>query len=329
MSFNSRSIIVILALVLDHFLGDPSNRWHPVAWMGRGIAWAMRHGPGEDASPSRQMAYGGGIILVGMSILAGIGAAWDRMARGLGEIGWGLEALILQTTLARRGLARAARQVQTTLQEDDLPAARHWLSWHLVSRDTRELSPSQVVAATIESVAENLSDGVVAPLFWYVVGGLPAALVYRFLNTADAMLGYRDPAREWLGKVPARADDLANLIPARITACLLLLATPLAGGDIIQAWRVWRRDAGRTASPNAGHPMSAMAGALGVRLEKTDAYVLGEELRPPRTHDISRALRLITLATGLLALFSIGMSIGYRKLNTQQKDFSTRRHRKR
>ncbi len=306
MTFHPRSIIVILALVLDHLLGDPSNRWHPVAWMGHGIAWAMGHAPGQDASRSRQMAYGGGIILVGMSTLAGIGAVLARMTRELGKIGWVLEALILQTTLARRGLSRAARQVQTALEDKDWPAARHWLSWHLVSRDTSELQSWQIVAATIESVAENLSDGVFAPLFWYLVGGLPVALVYRFLNTADAMLGYRDPARAWLGKIPARADDLVNLIPARVTAWLLLLATPLAGGDIIRAWRVWHQDARQTASPNAGHPMSVMAGALGVRLEKTNAYVLGRDLRSPQAHDITRALRLMTLATGLFILFSVG-----------------------
>jgi len=149
------------------------------------------------------------------------------------------------------------------------------VSWRLVSRDTATLSATQVSAATIESVAENLSDSVVAPLLYYAVGGLPAAFGYRFANTADAMVGYRDEVYEWLGKAPARLDDLFNLVPARLAAALIVAAAPLTGESAGRAWRIWRRDAGKTASPNAGHPMSAMAGALDVELEKVGHYRLG------------------------------------------------------
>ncbi len=297
-----RVAILLLALLIDHLLGDPPNRWHPVAWMGRGIAWAQRHAPGPHAPPARQLAFGGGIVAAGVALTAGVGVMLTRLARALAAPGILIEALVLSATLSLRGLNRAARQVENALTAGDLPAARHWLSWHLVSRRTDALDASQVAAAVIESIAENASDGVIAPLTWYAIGGLPAALAYRFLNTADAMLGYRDPAREWLGKIPARLDDAANLIPARITALLIILAAPLAGGDRGRAWRVWRRDAGKTASPNAGHPMSAMAGALGVRLEKPDHYTLGRDLRPPRAADIAPARRIITLAVALFAL---------------------------
>ena len=292
-----RLLVIILALALDHLLGDPPNRWHPVAWMGRGIAWAQQRAPGPETSPARQLLYGAGMVVGGGVLVAGVGVFLARIFRFLAWPGLVLEALALKSTIARRGLIRAAAQVEEALRADDVPAARHWLGWHLVSRDTSELDEAQVAAAAIESVAENASDGLVAPLWWYAVGGLPAGLTYRFINTADAMLGYRDPAREWLGKVPARLDDLANLLPSRLTAILIILAARLAGGDPGRGWRVWRRDAGKTASPNAGHPMSAMAGVLGVRLEKPGHYVLGAEFPPPSPEDIARARRLLSVLT--------------------------------
>jgi adenosylcobinamide-phosphate synthase len=215
-------------------------------------------------------------------------------------------------TFSLRGLIKAAEEVEDALKVGDLTEARRLASWHLVSRDTTALSEPQVAAATIESVAENVSDGVVAPLFYYVLGGLPAALAYRFVNTADAMLGYRDPTHEWMGKAPARLDDLANLIPARLSAALIVLASALIGENSRMAWQVWQRDAGVTASPNAGHPMSAMAGALDVELEKVGHYRLGAGGRQPASGDIRRAARLIffvpILIAALLALLSFSKS---------------------
>jgi adenosylcobinamide-phosphate synthase len=165
----------------------------------------------------------------------------------------------------------------------------------LVSRDTTTLDAPRIAAATIESVAENSSDGVVAPLFAYALLGLPGAFAYRWLNTIDSLWGYRDPAREWLGKAGARADDIANWLPARLTALLLVVASFWCGQPG-QAWRIWQRDARHTASPNAGHPMSAMAGALGVELEKMGHYQLGAGLPLPRAADILRAVTLMRAA---------------------------------
>jgi adenosylcobinamide-phosphate synthase len=243
----------------------------------------------------------------GAVALAGLGRLLEEMlARLPAPLGWLAEAGLLKMMFSLGGLAGAAGEVETALEAEDLPKARRLVHWHLVSRDTSALGESQVVAATIESVAENTSDGVVAPLFYYALSGLPGALAYRFINTNDAMLGYRDITYEWLGKIPARLDDLANLLPARITAGLITLAAALVGEDAARAWRAWRRDAGKTASPNAGHPMSAMAGALGVELEKVGHYQLGTGGRPPARGDIKRAVRLIylipILILGLLAL---------------------------
>jgi adenosylcobinamide-phosphate synthase len=325
-----RTGILCLALLLDLLLGDPPNRIHPVAGMGSAIAAAQRRAPRQGRLA--RLGYGALLSIGGSATVAVLSSTLQRAIGRLPGVwgwppssskwvraggwppadgkwvkagGWLAEAGLLKMTFSLRGLTAAADEVGRALAAGNLSEARRLVSWHLVSRETSALSPCQVAAATIESVAENTSDGVVAPLLYYALGGLPAALVYRFINTADAMLGYRDPAHEWLGKIPARLDDLANLLPARVTAGLLTLAAGLAGEDLAGAWRVWRRDAGKTASPNAGHPMSAMAGALGVELEKAGHYQLGTEGCPPAHGDISRAVHLsrvaIVLAVGLLA----------------------------
>jgi adenosylcobinamide-phosphate synthase len=295
---------LLLALLLDILLGEPPNRYHPVAWMGSLINTMRRWAPHQGQW--LPLVYGAGLVMGGAGLVASLGFILVRLLTSVPPpLGWLAEAAILKLTFSLRGLARAAAQVQQALVAGDLPQARHLVGWHLVSRDTTQLSASQVAAATVESVAENTSDGVAAPLFYYALGGLPAALAYRFINTADAMLGYRDPVHEWLGKVPARLDDLMNLVPARLTAGLIVLAALLLGGDARRAWAVWRRDAHLTASPNAGRPMSAMAGALGVELEKVGYYRLGAGQTLPGAQDVARGLRLIygaaLLAVGLLA----------------------------
>jgi len=290
--------VVGLTLLFDLLLGDPPNRFHPVAWMGSAIA-AMKHRAPPEGKQAR-FAYGAALDIIGVLSAAGVGCLIERVLALLpGLVRWAAEAAVLKMTLSARGLSLAAEQVEAALNAGDLPEARRLVSWHLVSRDVSTLNASQVAAATVESVAENTSDGVIAPLFYYAVGGLPAALAYRFLNTADAMLGYRDPQHEWLGKVPARLDDLANLIPARLTALLFVLASFLCGANPLGAWRVWRRDRLKTASPNAGHPMSAMAGALGVQLEKVDHYCLGRGQRVATAADVRGAARLMFAATAL------------------------------
>jgi adenosylcobinamide-phosphate synthase len=214
------------------------------------------------------------------------------------------EAVALKSTFAWRGLDQAASAIETDLRYGELEAARRHLSWHLVSRPTASLTAAEVAAATVESLAENTSDGIIAPLMAYLLGGLPAALAYRYANTADAMLGYHDPVHEWLGKMPARTDDLLNLLPARLTAVLLVLVAPWCGVDALHAWRIWRRDRHLTLSPNAGHPMSAMAGALQVELTKIGQYTLGrgEGVATPET--IRQARRVVR---GIMGFFLLGL----------------------
>lgn len=302
-----RLILPWLAVLLDEAFGDPPNRWHPVAWLGSAIARVepkVRHG-----DPRRDFGAGlgvwlGGVVLVG-SLVKLITIILQKMPQPAGMIA---EAVLLKLSLSPRGLRQAALAVESALEERDLSKARQELAWHLVSRDTQELDEAQVAGATIESVAENASDGILAPLTYYTLGGLPLVWMYRFANTLDSMWGYHNERYEWLGKSAACLDDLLNWLPARSTAFLLVLASALRGENARQALRIVRRDARTTASPNAGYPMSAMAGALGVELEKVGQYRLGCGLSAPKAEDIRCSVRLmqtaVLLGLGLLSLVS-------------------------
>jgi len=294
-------LILPLALAIDFLLGDPTNRWHPVAWMGSAIAYLQRNAPKQGRLA--QFIYGGFVAIGGVTVCATIvryllvvGTILPRPLQLL------LQALLLKMTFSLSGLVKAGQAVEQPLSDGDLDQARQQLSWHLVSRETAQLDEAQVAAATIESLAENTSDSVIAPLFFYLLGGLPAAYGYRFLNTADAMVGYRDEAREWLGKATARLDDLANIIPARLTALLMIGCAPSVKGDSANGWRIWRRDAATTDSPNAGHPMAAAAGVLEVELDKVEQYTLGEGQKAARWQDIRRAIQLIQIVAVVAVL---------------------------
>jgi len=234
----------------------------------------------------------------------------SALAARLGVAGLLLEALALTCLLSLRDLVGAAREVAADLGRGDLPAARRAVGYHLVSRPTEELGEAQVVSATVESVAENLTDSLVAPALFFLAGGLAGAAVYRVINTADAMFGYHRGALEYFGKGAARLDDLLNLIPARIAGLSLVAGAALAGESARGALTILRRDRRRTASPNAGWPMAAMAGALGVSLEKPGAYRLGADA-PPLVGDIERSVRVLGAGAGvslllLVAAFRLG-----------------------
>ncbi len=202
-----------------------------------------------------------------------------------------MEGIGLKPFFALRMLAEAGRSVRLSLEQGDLPAARHALQ-SLVSRERSELTAEQAGAAAIESLAENLSDSIVAPLLYYTLFGLPGAATYRLFNTFDAMVGYHGQY-EYLGKAAARLDDVLNAVPSRLTALLIIALAPLFGGNRLKAWQIWRRDARRTASPNAGHPMAAAAGALGLQLEKVGHYRLGDDDKIITTSSVRRAEQMV------------------------------------
>ena len=294
-----------LAMALDLTLGDPPNRAHPVAWIGSALILARRRLPKRGRLVP--CLAGAGVMVVGVGGAVAVGRLLDRGIAALPHLaGWVAEAVALKALFSIRGLIRAGGLVAGALRRGDLAEARALAAWHLVGRPTAELDGPRVAAAAIESVAENASDGVVAPLLFYAVGGLPAALAYRVINTADSVLGHRDAGREWLGKVPARLDDLANLVPSRLTALGFILAAPGIGGRMAGAARIWWRDRNATASPNAGHPMAAAAGALGVELEKVGHYRLGAGLRLPGAADVDRSVRLLLT---MLALVAVALAV--------------------
>ncbi len=297
-----RAAILALAMAIDLLWGDPPNRFHPVAWMGSFIAWWKPRAPASG--PWVRFAYGAGWVVVGGALFSLplyflLPLDVNRGAYIL------INAFLLKAILSYRGLVRAAREVRDALAAGHLDEARRRLAWHLVSRDTSRLEEGLVAAATVESVAENLTDGLASPLFFYLIGGLPAAWAYRFVNTCDSMLGYHDPLHEHLGKFAARLDDLLNLIPARLAANIMSISAWLAGENGAGAWQVMAAQHGRTPSPNAGWTMSAMAGALGVTLEKVGYYRLQGGNGPLGPETIDRALRVAGGTAALIVAFCL------------------------
>lgn len=291
-----RSTVWLAALVIDTAAGEPPAAIHPVVAVGRIVTALERDPPRSNAGALRR-----GVILVAVpAVLAvGIGRTVERIPYPLPRLLLGL--FLLKSTFALRALLEAGERTQSALDAGDLGQARSEIR-ALVSRPAATLDEPLLASAIVESLAENLADAYVAPMLWYAIGGLPAALAYRVVNTADAMVGYHG-RYEYLGKAAARVDDLVNVIPARLSAAAIAAVAPLAGGSVANAMKVLRRDRRRTASPNAGWPMAAAAGALGLRLEKPGAYVLGSGGRTPSAVDGAAARRLI-LSAALLSTAS-------------------------
>jgi adenosylcobinamide-phosphate synthase len=299
-----------LALLLDRLLGEPPVRWHPVVWMGRYLGWMGRHIAPSDETPLgadfRRFFAGVLAWCLGAGVVAGLALLVARAAGALPA--WAAALLMgvaLKPLLSWRMLRREVLAVEQALAQS-LDAGRERLC-HLVSRDVTRLDESQVRESAIESLAENLNDSLVAPLFWFAVAGLPGAALYRFANTADAMWGYRGVRGgrvwEWAGKFAARVDDVLSWIPARITAVLLAL--------VALRWpRGLRQEARRTPSPNSGWPMAAMALLLDVRLGKPDFYVLHRDGRGVEPADTRRALRLGSRAVALAGVLVTAALLG-------------------
>ena len=301
-----RLLTLVVAQVIDRVLGEPPAALHPVVWIGA-LAAAMERRV-RITGPTVQLVSGAalvGVVVGTASVIATLAeAVLARLPPGPRIL---LRAVLLKPTFAVRELLAAAERVQVLIQTGDIDGARAALR-DLVSRDATSLDAGLVSAAAIESLAENASDAIVAPWLAFMVAGLPGAYAYRAVNTLDAMVGYHG-RYEYLGKPAARCDDLLNVVPARLTA-VLLIASAAREGTAQTAWRTTRRDHTATASPNAGWPMAAMAGALQVRLEKIDHYVLGEDFHPPNAADIAAASRLVSRLAmavgGGLALVGLG-----------------------
>ena len=297
---------VLCGFLLDCLLGDPEKMPHPVIWMGKAISrlekWLRRHlpqTPKGERTGGRILAF---TLPVGTLVISG-GLCWlFWWIHPL--LGLALQILWCWQALAMRCLAKESRNVYRSLKTEGLEAGRNAVA-RIVGRDTAQLSEQGVIKATVETVAENFSDGVLAPLLYMLIGGAPLALAYKAINTMDSMVGYKNDKYLHFGRAAAKLDDVANYIPSRISALLWIVASPLAGGSLKNAWKIWRRDRRNHASPNSAQTESACAGSLGIQLAGPASYFgkrlekpyIGDAVREIEPEDILRTNRIMIAAS--------------------------------
>jgi len=297
---------VLGGFVLDALFGDPAWLPHPVVYMGKAISKLEKFlRPRLPKTPQGEL-LGGAIVAfclpVGTFLLTGL-VCWGA-ARLHPLLGLAVQMFWCGQALAARGLVQESTNVYKELKKPDLPGARKAVS-RIVGRDTAELTAEGVTKAAVETVAENASDGVIAPLLYMLIGGAPLALTYKAINTMDSMLGYKNEKYLYFGRVPAKLDDAANYLPSRLAGLLWVAAAAFTHNDAKGAWKIWRRDRRRHASPNSAQTESACAGALGVQLAGPAYYfgqyypklTIGDALRPIEPEDILRANRMMYVAS--------------------------------
>lgn len=264
--------VAALGFFLDLLIGDPKFITHPVVLIGKAIDFLEKY-LRKLAAPYFGLRFSG--ILLTTIVVGGTYALMWVVQTGAYSLNYWLGLAVsiwfMGTTVAVKGLAAAAREIYSLLDSDNLPEARKKVGW-IVGRDTNCLDESEITRATVETVAENIVDGIIAPLFYGFIGGVPLAMAYKAVNTLDSMVGYRNEKYKEFGWSSARFDDVCNYIPARITGVLLLLTFIILGKPAGDAYRVIRRDSGQHPSPNSGIPEAAVAGALGIRLGGINYY---------------------------------------------------------
>ena len=310
---------VLGGFVLDALFGDPAWLPHPVVYMGKAISRLEKFlRPRLPKTPQGEL-LGGAIVAfclpVGTFLLTGL-VCWGA-ARLHPLLGLAVQMFWCGQALAARGLVQESTNVYKELKKPDLPGARKAVS-RIVGRDTAELTAEGVTKAAVETVAENASDGVIAPLLYMLIGGAPLALTYKAINTMDSMLGYKNEKYLYFGRVPAKLDDVANYIPSRLAGLLWVAAAAFTHNDAKGAWKIWRRDRRRHASPNSAQTESACAGALGVQLAGPAYYfgeyyakpTIGDALRPIEPEDILRANQMMYVASS----FALAWGCAFRAL---------------
>lgn len=314
--------VALGAVIIDRLVGDPRISLHPVVLLGNFIAWLERQLLNASHSAILKKMAGG--ILVAIVLATAYGISWLIMA-ALNSIhawaGYIGGAVLLAFAITPRSLAEAGREIAGFLIAGNMEQARFKVGW-IVGRDTAKLDTPEVTRATVETVAENIVDGIISPLFYAIIGGVPMAWLYRAVNTLDSMVGYKNEKYRDFGMVAARLDDVLNYIPARITGVLIIIAAAFLRLDTKGAWMAIRRDAAKHPSPNSGFSEAGVAGALGVRLGGLNYYggvasfraYMGEakhELRPVHIEQTIQIMYLVTtlfviaafVCKGLVAIF--------------------------
>lgn len=311
---------ITLAIGLDLALGDPRNRYHPTVWIGTLIGKFVSLV--RSSNPASEK-LGGVILVLSVAIFVGVLAFYiDKTFVYLNHLDFSgfsrililassvfVIGLLLKTTIAVRGMQNHASQIMDSLSRNDLDDARAKLSM-IVKRNTKNLDKQHVISATLESISENTVDGITGPLFYFAFFGLAGAFVYRTINTIDSMIGYKTDLFRNLGWFGANCDKVLNFVPSRLTSLIMILASIIAGGNWKHSLEVMKRDGPKTESPNAGYPMATMAGALGVKFEKLDHYVLGDGSSDFTEKHFKAAISIMKITTILFAvLFTIPMVV--------------------
>lgn len=315
------SLAVFCGFCMDLLLGDPACVPHPVVLMGRAITFLEQQLRAALPDTKKGRLWGGRILaaVLPLCTLGFSDVVCFFAARLHPACGFAVQLIWCWQALAAKGLAVESKNVYKELQKGDLPAARKAVS-RIVGRDTAALTAEGVTRAAVETVAENSSDGVIAPLFYMLLGGAPLALAYKAINTMDSMVGYKNKKYLYFGRAAAKLDDAANFIPSRLAALLWVAAAFFTGNSTRGAWRIWRRDRRKHASPNSAQTESACAGALGVQLAGPAYYFgeyyekpyIGDALRPIEPQDILRANRMMYVsgALGVALCFAL-IALGY------------------
>jgi adenosylcobinamide-phosphate synthase len=272
-------IVIFFALTIDLTLGDPKNKFHPTAWIGSLIAKLTT----SVKNSSENLEKLGGIFIIiilcvfvlSLIVLLDVGINLITFNYLSAIISIIVGGVLLKTTIAIKGMEKHALAVVNALENNNILSARDNLSM-IVKRNTKNLDKNHVLSGVVESISENTVDGVTGPLFYFGLFGLPGAFVYRVINTADSMIGYKTNIFKNIGWFAANSDKILNYLPSRLTGLVMILSAMILGNDWKRSYKIMIRDGKKTESPNAGYPMAAIAGALGTKFEKIDHYSLGD-----------------------------------------------------
>ena len=307
----SLMIVAVVAFLLDALIGDPRSKFHPVVLIGKLISLLEKFLRRDTDKPLRKVIKGGVLVYTVVIVSWLVGFGIETFANEIPNLAAQIfiQALVLSFMIAPRTLADAGREIYWLLESDNLPRARERVGW-IVGRDTQNLNEAEITRATVETVAENTVDGVISPLFFFALGGLPLAIFYRAVNTMDSMLGYKNEKYFYFGQIAARLDDVANWIPARLTAILFIGAAVILRLDYKNAFAMMKRDASKHPSPNGGYAEATVAGALNIRLGGMNYYFgqphfrayMGEPNESLEAAHILGAIRMMYTATILFLI---------------------------